>query len=130
EEPFLRVMRKHRAAVDQIDAALVPYELIDAAKTCWDEAIELGSEHGFRNGQATVLAPTGTIAFLMDCHTTGIEPDIALIKYKRLVGGGMLKIVNSTVPGGLRRLGSSETQVEEICAFIDREETIEGAPGL
>jgi len=130
EEPFLRVMRKHRAAVDQIDAALVPYELIDAAKTCWDEAIELGSEHGFRNGQATVLAPTGTIAFLMDCDTTGIEPDIALIKYKRLVGGGMLKIVNNTVPEALRRLGYSEKQVEEICSFIDREETIEGAPGL
>jgi ribonucleoside-diphosphate reductase alpha chain len=130
QEPFLAVMRKHRAAVEDIDAALVPYDLMDAARRSWDEAIELGEEHGYRNGQTTVLAPTGTIAFLMDCDTTGIEPDIALIKYKRLVGGGMLKIVNHTVPEALRRLGYPEAQVVDICEFIDREETIEGAPGL
>jgi ribonucleoside-diphosphate reductase alpha chain len=130
EEPFLKVMKKHRDAVDTLDADLVPYDLMTAAKRSWDEAIELGTEHGFRNGQTTVLAPTGTIAFMMDCDTTGVEPDIALVKYKRLVGGGMLKIVNHTVPEALRRLAYSEKQIEEICAFIDREETIEGAPGL
>jgi ribonucleoside-diphosphate reductase alpha chain len=134
EEPFLRVMRKHRAAVagpdSRIDGGVVPKGLLEAARKAWDEAIALGVEHGFRNAQATVLAPTGTIAFLMDCDTTGIEPDIALIKYKRLVGGGMLKIVNQTVPEALRRLGYNERQVEDICAFVDREETIEGAPGL
>jgi len=134
QQPFLHVMRKHRAKMTGpdscIDAGLVPGALLDAARRSWDEAIALGSEHGFRNAQATVLAPTGTIAFLMDCDTTGIEPDIALIKYKRLVGGGMLKIVNQTVPEALRRLGYGERQVEEICAYVDREETIEGAPGL
>jgi ribonucleoside-diphosphate reductase alpha chain len=134
EQPFLRVMRKHRAAVSgpesKIQASLVPGKLLESARTAWDEAIEIGTEHGFRNAQATVLAPTGTIAFLMDCDTTGIEPDIALVKYKRLVGGGMLKIVNHTVPEALRKLGYSERQVEDICAFVDREETIEGAPGL
>ncbi|HEU5059568.1 MAG TPA: vitamin B12-dependent ribonucleotide reductase [Kofleriaceae bacterium] len=130
EEPFLRVMKKHRDAVDEIDSALVPADLLTAARDSWDGAIELGREHGFRNAQATVLAPTGTIAFLMDCDTTGIEPDIALIKYKRLVGGGMLKIVNNTVPEALAVLGYSAQEVEDICSFIDREETIEGAPGL
>ena len=130
EVPFLRVMRKHRSAADDIDGAHVPRPLLDAAKRTWDEAIEVGTEHGFRNGQATVLAPTGTIAFMMDCDTTGIEPDIALVKYKRLVGGGMLKIVNHTVPEALRRLGYDEREVEAICEHIDREETIEGAPGL
>jgi ribonucleoside-diphosphate reductase alpha chain len=130
EEPFLKVMKKHRAAVEQIDAALVPYDLMEASRSAWDDAIELGTQHGFRNGQTTVLAPTGTIAFLMDCDTTGVEPDIALVKYKRLVGGGMLKIVNHTVPEALRRLGYDGKQVEEICSYIDREETIEGAPGL
>ncbi|HTM20440.1 MAG TPA: vitamin B12-dependent ribonucleotide reductase, partial [Kofleriaceae bacterium] len=129
-EPFLKVMRKHRAAVDQIDAAYVPLDLMEASRQVWDEAIALGSEHGYRNGQATVLAPTGTIAFLMDCDTTGVEPDIALVKYKRLVGGGMLKIVNNTVPEALRKLGYSEKEVEAIVGWIDREGTIEGAPGL
>jgi ribonucleoside-diphosphate reductase alpha chain len=103
---------------------------MQAARQSWDDALAIGSEHGYRNGQATVLAPTGTIAFLMDCDTTGIEPDIALIKYKRLVGGGLLKIVNGTVPEALARLGYDAKQVEDICDFIDREETIEGAPGL
>ncbi|HYU16904.1 MAG TPA: hypothetical protein VEL05_12555, partial [Candidatus Acidoferrum sp.] len=134
EESFLRVMRKHRAAVagpeSKVDPGLAPSDVLAAAKASWDEAIALGTEHGFRNAQATVLAPTGTIAFLMDCDTTGVEPDIALIKYKRLVGGGMLKIINHTVPEALRRLGYDERQVEDICAFVDREETIEGAPGL
>jgi ribonucleoside-diphosphate reductase alpha chain len=130
EEPFLRVMQKHRDAVEKIDSSLVPSDLLAAARDSWDQAIALGREHGFRNAQATVLAPTGTIAFLMDCDTTGIEPDIALIKYKRLVGGGMLKIVNHTVPEALAMLGYGPKEVEDICAFIDREETIEGAPGL
>ena len=130
EQPFMRVMKKHRSAVDDIDSALVPYDLMEAARESWDEAIAIGSSHGIRNGQATVLAPTGTIAFLMDCDTTGIEPDIALIKYKRLVGGGMLKIVNNSVPEVLQRLGYDEKQITDIVDYIDREETIEGAPGL
>ena len=100
------------------------------AKGIWDECIELGEQHGYRNAQATVLAPTGTIGFMMDCDTTGIEPDIALIKYKKLVGEGYLKIVNNTVPGALRQLGYTPSQVEEIVAFVDERETIEGAPGL
>jgi ribonucleoside-diphosphate reductase alpha chain len=129
-DPFLRVMRKHRAAVDDIDAALVPYDLMEAARGCWDEAIALGEVHGFRNGQTTVLAPTGTIAFLMDCDTTGVEPDIALVKYKRLVGGGMLKIVNQTVPEALRRLGYRQEQAQRVVDYVNDEETIEGAPGL
>ncbi len=130
EQPFLRVMRKHRRAADDIDASMVPEALLAAAKTSWDEAVATGSEYGFRNGQTTVLAPTGTIAFMMDCDTTGIEPDIALVKYKRLVGGGMLKIVNHTVPEALRRLGYDAKQVEAICEYIDQNDTIEGAPGL
>jgi ribonucleoside-diphosphate reductase alpha chain len=129
-DPFLRVMRKHRDAVDDIDAALVPYDLMEAARSSWDDAIALGEIHGFRNGQTTVLAPTGTIAFLMDCDTTGVEPDIALVKYKRLVGGGMLKMVNQTVPEALRRLGHREDQVEAIVKYVNAQETIEGAPGL
>jgi ribonucleoside-diphosphate reductase alpha chain len=129
-DPFLRVMRKHRAAVDEIDSALVPYDLMEAARGSWDSAIALGETHGFRNGQTTVLAPTGTIAFLMDCDTTGVEPDIALVKYKRLVGGGMLKIVNQTVPEALRRLGYRDDQVGAIVDYVNEQETIEGAPGL
>jgi ribonucleoside-diphosphate reductase alpha chain len=130
EEPFLRVMRKHRSAVDRIDAALVPYDLMTAAKESWDDAIAVGQKYGFRNGQTTVLAPTGTIAFLMDCDTTGIEPDIALVKYKRLVGGGLLKLINNTVPEALSRLGYSDKDVAAITAYIDQNDTIEGAPGL
>jgi ribonucleoside-diphosphate reductase alpha chain len=130
EAPFVRVMRKHRAAVDQVDARHVPSDLIAAARLAWDRAIELGQRYGFRNGQATVLAPTGTIGFLMDCDTTGVEPDIALVKYKRLVGGGMLKIVNGTVPEALRRLGYSAAEVEAIVAHVDAKDTIEGAPHL
>ncbi len=130
ETPFLKVMRKHRAAVDRIDSALVPYDMMQAARDSWDGAIELGQKYGFRNGQTTVLAPTGTIAFLMDCDTTGVEPDIAIVKYKRLVGGGLLKIVNNTVPEALAKLGYSETEVEAIVGYIDETGTIEGAPGL
>jgi ribonucleoside-diphosphate reductase alpha chain len=130
ETPFLRVMRKHRSAVERIDSALVPYEVMQAAREAWDDAILLGQRYGFRNGQTTVLAPTGTIAFLMDCDTTGVEPDIALVKYKRLVGGGLLKIVNHTVPEALRRLGYTEAEVDAIIAHINARDTIEGAPHL
>lgn len=130
EQPFMRVMRKHRAAVERIDGALVPYDLMQSARTAWDQAIETGEKYGFRNGQVTVLAPTGTIAFLMDCDTTGVEPDIALVKYKRLVGGGMLKIVNNTVPQALARLGYDDREIEAIVAYINANDTIEGAPGL
>jgi ribonucleoside-diphosphate reductase alpha chain len=130
EEPFLRVIAKHRDAAYAIPERGVPTELLDAAHAVWDETLELGRKHGYRNAQVTVLAPTGTIAFMMDCDTTGIEPDIALIKYKKLVGEGFLKIVNNTVPGALQRLGYSPEQVEEIVAYINERETIEGAPGL
>ena len=102
-EPFLRVMRKHRDAIKDINAKHVPADLYDGAKQAWDEAVELGEDFGYRNAQATVLAPTGTIGFMMDCDTTGVEPDIALVKYKKLVGGGMMKIVNQTVPMALRQ---------------------------
>jgi ribonucleoside-diphosphate reductase alpha chain len=129
-EPFLRVMRKHRAALKDIDKTHVPKDLMEAAKTVWDEVIEMGEQHGFRNAQATVLAPTGTIGFMMDCDTTGIEPDIALVKYKKLVGGGLMKIVNQTVPMALRKLGYTQTQVKEIVEYIDEHETIEGAPHI
>ena len=129
-EPFLRVMRKHRAALKDIDKTHVPKELMQAARTVWDEVIEMGEEHGFRNAQATVLAPTGTIGFMMDCDTTGVEPDIALVKYKKLVGGGLMKIVNQTVPMALQKLGYTAQQVKEIIEYIDENETIEGAPHL
>ncbi|MFN8061803.1 MAG: vitamin B12-dependent ribonucleotide reductase [Vicinamibacterales bacterium] len=127
-EPFLRVMRKHRAALKDIDRTSVPKPLFEAAKVCWDECVELGEAHGYRNAQVTVLAPTGTIGFMMDCDTTGVEPDIALVKYKKLVGGGLMKIVNHTVPMALKRLGYAPTQANEVIAYIDEHETIEGAP--
>ncbi len=129
-EPFLRVMRKHRNALKDIDRTHVPADLFDGARAAWDDAIEIGEAHGFRNAQATVLAPTGTIGFMMDCDTTGVEPDIALVKYKKLVGGGLMKIVNGTVPMALEKLGYSAQQVKEIVAHIDEHETIEGAPHL
>ncbi len=128
KEPFIRVMRKHRAALKDIDRTHLPSDLFQAAKTVWDEVIELGEQHGFRNAQATVLAPTGTIGFMMDCDTTGVEPDIALVKYKKLVGGGLMKIVNQTVPMALTKLGYNATQIKEIIEHIDEHETIEGAP--
>jgi ribonucleoside-diphosphate reductase alpha chain len=129
-EPFLRVMRKHRDALRDINTTYVPADLRDAARLAWDDAVETGEEHGFRNAQATVLAPTGTIGFMMDCDTTGIEPDIALIKYKKLVGGGLMKIVNTTVPSALARLGYPPAQVKAIVDYVDTQETIEGAPYL
>jgi ribonucleoside-diphosphate reductase alpha chain len=128
--PFLEVVEMHRAAVDQIPAEGVPGDLLQAARDCWTDALEAGRKHGFKNAQVTVLAPTGTIAFMMDCDTTGVEPDIALVKYKKLVGGGFLKIVNKTVPMALRRLGYSEEESAAIVRHIDEQETIEGAPGL
>jgi ribonucleoside-diphosphate reductase alpha chain len=130
EMPFLGVIKKHRYQVDRIESSLIPDELLAAARDSWDQALNEGREHGFRNAQSTVLAPTGTIGFMMDCDTTGIEPDIALIKYKRLVGGGMIKIVNNTVDEALDRLGYDEGRRKAIADYIDREETIEGAPGL
>ncbi|MEO6196946.1 MAG: vitamin B12-dependent ribonucleotide reductase, partial [Dehalococcoidia bacterium] len=125
---MLAVMEKHRAAADDIDSTRAPGYLVSAAKEDWDEAVELGRTHGFRNSQATVIAPTGTISFMMDCDTTGIEPDIALVKYKTLVGGGLMKIVNNTVPRALRTLGYTGAQVEDIIIYIDDRGTIEGAP--
>jgi ribonucleoside-diphosphate reductase alpha chain len=129
-EPMLGVMRRHRKAAYQIAEVGVAKDLHTASRAVWDEVLTSGEEHGFRNGQVTVLAPTGTIGFMMDCDTTGIEPDIALIKYKKLVGGGMLKIVNNTVPLALQKLGYSVAQVTEIIAYLDKHETIEGAPHL
>src|SRR4051812_33002362 len=129
-EPFLRVVGKHRNAAYAIPKVGVPAAMLEAVHRLYDETLELGTEHGYRNAQVTVLAPTGTIAFMMDCDTTGIEPDIALIKYKKLVGEGYLKIVNQTVPGALKRLGYTPEQVEEIVAYVNDRETIEGAPGL
>jgi ribonucleoside-diphosphate reductase alpha chain len=129
-EPMLRVMRKHREAVLEINAKQVPQDLLAAAKQAWDEAVELGEDFGYRNAQATVLAPTGTIGFMMDCDTTGVEPDIALVKYKKLVGGGLMKIVNTTVPMALEKLGYTQPEIDAIVHFIDEQETIEGAPFL
>lgn len=129
-EPMLGVIEKHRAAAHTLDSSLVPLELLSDARKAWDEALALGRTAGYRNSQSTVLAPTGTIAFMMDCDTTGIEPDIALIKYKRLVGGGLLKLVNTTVPRALKRLGYDSPDIQAIVEYIDEQETIEGAPGL
>jgi ribonucleoside-diphosphate reductase alpha chain len=129
-EPMLRVMRKHRAALKDIDRTHVPKDLFEFARTVWDECVALGEAHGYRNAQATVLAPTGTIGFMMDCDTTGVEPDIALVKYKKLVGGGLMKIVNNTVPMALQKLGYSPTEIKDIIGYIDEHETIEGAPHL
>jgi ribonucleoside-diphosphate reductase alpha chain len=126
-EPMMRVMQMHRNAVEQIDNS-GPQYLKDAAREVWDRVLDLGRRNGFRNAQATVLAPTGTISFMMDCDTTGIEPDIALVKYKQLAGGGMLKIINTSVPLGLRNLGYSPEQVVDIEKYIDSRDTIEGAP--
>src|SRR5687767_14867271 len=129
-EPFLRVMNKHREAVAEIASKHVPADLYAGAKQAWDEAVELGEDFGYRNAQATVLAPTGTIGFMMDCDTTGVEPDIALVKYKKLVGGGLMKIVNQTVPMALDKLGYTKPEIEAIVHYIDENEMIEGAPFL
>ena len=128
-EPMLNVMRMHRDAADKIDPAC-PASLKEAACDLWDEVLAAGRVHGFRNAQATVLAPTGTISFLMDCDTTGIEPDIALVKYKQLAGGGMLKIVNNTVPAALKKLGYDQPSIDGILDYINKNDTIEGAPAL
>jgi ribonucleoside-diphosphate reductase alpha chain len=129
-KPFLEVIGMHHVAAEAIPAVGVPEDLHDAARACWAEALESGRKWGFKNAQVTVLAPTGTIAFMMDCDTTGVEPDIALVKYKKLVGGGYLKIVNNTVPMALDKLGYSEAEIAKIIEYIDEKETIEGAPGL
>ena len=129
-EPFLRVIGKHRDAAYRIPTAGVPKELLTTARRIYDETLELGEQHGYRNAQVTVLAPTGTIAFMMDCDTTGIEPDIALVKYKKLVGEGFLKLVNQTVPSALRKLGYGAEQVAEVLDYINVHETIEGAPNV
>jgi ribonucleoside-diphosphate reductase alpha chain len=129
-EPFLRVMRKHRDSMRDVNARNVPSDLYTTARSSWDDAVELGEQFGYRNAQATVLAPTGTIGFMMDCDTTGVEPDIALVKYKKLVGGGLMKIVNQTVPMALRKLGYTQPQIDAIVDYIDKNETIEGAPAL
>ena len=151
-EPFLDVIRMHRAEVNNIGKSkkstgagapglketwedktfAVPQfdELLDASRDCWDKALARGEKYGYRNSQVTVLAPTGTIGFMMDCDTTGIEPDLALVKYKKLVGGGMIKIVNNTVPAALFKLGYNNNQVDVIVSYIDATGTIEGAPGI
>ncbi len=130
KEPMDRVIERHRSYAMKLSTTHVPLDLLHAARTTWDQALAAGRELGFRNSQATVLAPTGTIAFMMDCDTTGIEPDIALVKYKKLVGGGMLKMVNNTVPGALKRLGYDSKDVQAIVEYLEAEDTIEGAPGL
>ncbi|HXJ41987.1 MAG TPA: vitamin B12-dependent ribonucleotide reductase [Bryobacteraceae bacterium] len=130
EEPFLEVIRMHRDAVHGINHRNVPSDMYQNGKRAWEEAYELGKVHGFRNGQMTVIAPTGTIGFMMDCDTTGIEPDLALVKVKKLVGGGVIKIVNNTVPQALIKLGYTPEQVEAIVSHIDSTGTIEGAPML
>src|SRR5208283_5096380 len=138
-EPFLDVIRMHRAEVNNIGKSKTSAEpftapqldaLIDASRDCWDKALAHGERYGYRNSQVTVLAPTGTIGFMMDCDTTGIEPDLALVKYKKLVGGGMIKIVNNTVPAALFKLGYSNDEVNAIVSYIDATGTIEGAPGI
>jgi ribonucleoside-diphosphate reductase alpha chain len=129
-EPHNGVMRMHRDAAYDVDGTGIKGELLEAAQRAWDEAVELGDEHGYRNAQATVLAPTGTISFLMDCDTTGIEPDFSLVKFKELVGGGSMTIVNKSVPMALDAMGYSEAEIDQINAHIAEKNTIVGAPGL
>ena len=129
-EPMLKVLDMHRTHSHKIASSHVPLDLLTTVRDVWDTVCEAGGHHGVRNSQISVLAPTGTIAFMMDCDTTGVEPDIALVKYKRLVGGGMLTIVNNTVPRSLKRLGYDARQTQEIMEYIDEQGTIEGAPHL
>ncbi|HKH63941.1 MAG TPA: vitamin B12-dependent ribonucleotide reductase [Solirubrobacterales bacterium] len=129
-EPHNGVMRMHRDASYEVDPTGIKGELLEAAQRAWDEAVELGEEHGYRNAQATVLAPTGTISFLMDCDTTGIEPDFSLVKFKELVGGGSMTIPNRSVPLALQTLGYGEAEIDQIAAYIKENNTIVGAPGL
>ncbi|HUJ28608.1 MAG TPA: vitamin B12-dependent ribonucleotide reductase [Myxococcales bacterium] len=127
-ESMLEVMRLHRSSVNNIDHALAPKELIDAAHECWERALKLGEQHGYRNAQATVLAPTGTIGLLMDCDTTGVEPDFALIKFKKLAGGGSFKIVNQSVPRALKKLGYSKAEVQAIVDYVRGTATLKSVP--
>ena len=128
-EPMLDVIRMHRDSLRPIKPENVQPSLLGAAQNSWDTALALGEKYGYKNSQVTVLAPTGTIGFMMDCDTTGIEPDLALVKYKKLVGGGVIKIVNNTVPQALMQLGYSPEETSQIVSYIDRNGTIEGAPG-
>jgi ribonucleoside-diphosphate reductase alpha chain len=130
EEHMLRVLDQHRAAAAEIDEELVPHEILSAAQQAWDEACDVAHEFGIRNSQSTVLAPTGTIGLMMDCDTTGIEPDLGLVKMKKLVGGGTMSIVNQTVPRALRNLGYTDAQIDQIVAHIDEHKSILGAPGF
>src|SRR5207248_2731817 len=130
KDPHDRVIYMHRQFAYRIRDELVPASLLSAARQSWDDALALGTDHGYRNAQVSLLAPTGTISFMLDCDTTGVEPDIALVKYKKLVGGGMLKLVNQTVPSALSKLGYTESQVSAITAHIETTGTIEGAPEL
>ncbi|HEV2498701.1 MAG TPA: vitamin B12-dependent ribonucleotide reductase, partial [Terriglobia bacterium] len=129
-DSFLEVISMHRNAVSGVNPRNVPEALADAAKKVWDDCLQSGMKHGYRNAQVTVLAPTGTIGFMMDCDTTGVEPDLALVKYKKLVGGGLIKIVNNVVPTALLKLGYNDQQAAEIVNYIDQGGTIEGAPHL
>ncbi len=128
--PMIKVLAQHRDAAYRIDASLAPAEVLQAAQAAWEEAVDLGSRHGVRNAQASVLAPTGTIGLLMDCDTTGVEPDLGLVKFKKLVGGGNMAIVNQTVPRALAKLGYSPAEVDAIVAYIDVNKSIVGAPAL
>src|SRR5438445_8500867 len=130
KEPHDNVIRMHRQFAYRIRDELVPASLLSAARQSWDDAIDLGKENGYRNAQVSLVAPTGTISFMMDCDTTGVEPDIALVKYKKLVGGGTIKLVNGTVPAALHRLGYTETETAGMTTYIDQYGTSEGAPGL
>jgi ribonucleoside-diphosphate reductase alpha chain len=129
-DAMLRVMRKHRAAADEIDAEFVPEGMLSAAKQSWDEAVSLGERFGYRNAQASVLAPTGTIGLMMDCDTTGIEPELALVKTKKLVGGGTMQFVNQTVPRALDKLGYEPAQIDDIVAYIAQNNSVMDAPHL
>ncbi len=129
-DAFLEVIGMHRDAAYNVPVVGVPPELLKAERAVWDAALASGQQYGYKNGQVTVLAPTGTIGFMMDCDTTGVEPDLALVKYKKLVGGGTIKIVNNTVPLALKRLGYTESQINEIVDYVDEKGTIENAPGF
>ena len=127
-DAHLDVVRRHQQAVEGIDASLAPRDIIEAARAEWERAITLGEQHGFRNAQVTLIAPTGTISFLLDADTTGIEPDLALVKTKKLVGGGVMKIVNQAVPAALKKLGYAPEEISEIIAYIAEENSVKGAP--
>ncbi|MEI6518572.1 MAG: vitamin B12-dependent ribonucleotide reductase [bacterium] len=129
-EPMLKVMNKHRTSVDRIERLRSLRDMIKYAKNVWDHAIKMGEQYGYRNSQVSLLAPTGTIGFMMDCDTTGIEPDIALVKFKKLAGGGIFKIVNNTVPEALKALNYQDAQISSILQYVEAQGTIEGAPGL